>query len=276
MLLAAGWFGAIHCKLIACLLVPSSKSSSALISDPLVDRTMLLLLLSLWLQLETARAVASPAAGLAEQAPAEQTFSSAPTKEHEVPVDPTSCADDPVQDKLRDDHTVEVGASGDLAFRRLGIVNVVFYGKPDAGDRDWVLIDAGLPGTSMFIESAVEARFRKGARPAAIILTHGHSDHVGGLMRLAEKWDVPIYAHPLERPYLDGSASYPPPDGKVGNGVMSALATMVFRVGPMTSAVGSRTCRMTTACRECPAGVGCTPLATRQATSRCGAPATAP
>ena len=32
------------------------------------------------------------------------------------------------------------------------------------------------------------------------------------LKELSEQWDAPIYAHELERPYLDGTAAYPPPD----------------------------------------------------------------
>ena len=31
----------------------------------------------------------------------------------------------------------------DLAYRRLALVNVILAGPPDAGDRGWVLIDAG-------------------------------------------------------------------------------------------------------------------------------------
>jgi glyoxylase-like metal-dependent hydrolase (beta-lactamase superfamily II) len=40
---------------------------------------------------------------------------------------------------------------------------------------------------------------------AAIIMTHGHFDHVGVLEDLAETWQAPVYAHELERPYLDGT-----------------------------------------------------------------------
>ena len=36
--------------------------------------------------------------------------------------------------------------------------------------------------------------------PVAIILTHGHFDHVGALRQLAERWMVNIYAHELELP----------------------------------------------------------------------------
>ena len=60
---------------------------------------------------------------------------------------------------------------------------------------------AGLPFSAGFILKAAEERFGPGARPNAIVLTHGHFDHVGSLKTLAEQWDVPIYAHPLEHPY---------------------------------------------------------------------------
>ena len=111
----------------------------------------------------------------------------------------------------------------DLAYRRLAIVNVVYFGRPDAGDRQWALIDAGVAGTAGLIAAGAESRFGK-ARPAAIILTHGHFDHVGALKTLAEQWDTPIYAHELELPYLDGRSAYPPPDPTVGGGLMAALA----------------------------------------------------
>ncbi|TFL19040.1 MBL fold metallo-hydrolase [Jannaschia formosa] len=111
-----------------------------------------------------------------------------------------------------------------LAYRRLGIVNLAFLGARGAGDRGWVLVDAGLPVSAGAITRAAEARFGPGARPAAIVMTHGHFDHVGALEHLAEAWDVPVYAHPLEHSYLDGTASYPPGDPTVGGGAMAAVA----------------------------------------------------
>jgi glyoxylase-like metal-dependent hydrolase (beta-lactamase superfamily II) len=148
----------------------------------------------------------------------------------QVPLPPEACAIDPELDAVRNDRTHEIAP--DLAYRRLGIVNVVFYGRPGSGDRSWVLIDAGLPGTRALIEGAAHERFGKDARPAAIIMTHGHFDHVGALRDLADRWDAPVYAHPLELPYLDGRASYPPGDPSVGGGAMAALARFYPR-GPV-------------------------------------------
>ncbi len=139
-------------------------------------------------------------------------------------------ADDPRQDAARNDGVIEV--LPDLAFRRLALVNVVFYGRRGAGDRGWVLIDAGLAGTRHLIVDAAARRFGAAARPSAIVLTHGHFDHVGELGRLARDWDAPIYAHRLEHPYLNGTSAYPPPDPGVGGGLM-AWGAWLYPRGPI-------------------------------------------
>ncbi len=149
--------------------------------------------------------------------------------DEQIPLNSDSLADNPAADAKRDDHTREL--LSDVAYKRLGIVNVVFFGKANAGPNAWVLIDAGVPGTAGIIRRAAEERFGKDARPAAIIMTHGHFDHAGALETLAKEWDVPIYAHELELPYLNGSASYPPPDPSVGGGMMALLSPMYPR-GP--------------------------------------------
>ncbi len=120
----------------------------------------------------------------------------------------------------------------DVAYRGLTLVNVAFLGAVGAPDRDWLLIDAGLPGSEPEIVAAAAHRYGVLSRPAAIILTHAHFDHVGAVLELSERWDVPVYAHPLEHPYLDGSAQYPPPDPKVGGGLMSLVSPLYSR-GPI-------------------------------------------
>ncbi|MFL5288209.1 MAG: MBL fold metallo-hydrolase [Rhodopila sp.] len=138
----------------------------------------------------------------------------------QVPVDPTAIVAEASADGT-------LRAAADIAYRRLAMVNAVFVGLP--AQPDWVLIDAGLPGTADMIASAAAERFGRDVPPRAIVLTHGHFDHVGVLETLADRWDVPVYAHPLERPYLDGTAAYPKPDPTAGGGVLAWLSPLYPR-----------------------------------------------
>lgn len=146
----------------------------------------------------------------------------------QVPLDASNIAGQP-----QDDGTVEIAP--DIAYLRLAIVNVVLFGTP--GQRHWVLVDTGIPTMAGRIRRAAAERFGEGVAPAAIILTHGHFDHVGTLETLAREWDAPVYAHPLELPYLNGTASYPPPDPSVGGGLL-ALSSPLFPRSPVD--VGER------------------------------------
>lgn len=101
------------------------------------------------------------------------------------------------------------------------IVNVVFVGHACG---NWTLVDAGLPKSAKHIIAAAEKRFGRHNKPDAIILTHGHFDHVGGIIELVEYWDVPVYAHELELQYLTGKSSYPSPDSTVSSGLIAKLS----------------------------------------------------
>ncbi len=98
-------------------------------------------------------------------------------------------------------------------------------------DEGWLLIDAGLPMSHGQIHRWGESKFPK-RKPLAVLLTHWHFDHVGALPNLFKFWDVAVFAHKSEFPYLQGKAQYPPPDATVGGGLMSVLAPFYPR-GPI-------------------------------------------
>lgn len=115
---------------------------------------------------------------------------------------------------------------------RIKDVFVNMYLIHNPSENKWVLVDAGLKTSANKIRKVANHLFWPESRPAAIILTHAHFDHVGSLRKLADEWDVPIYAHALEKPYLTGVSSYPPPDPSVGGGLMS-LISFTYPKGPI-------------------------------------------
>lgn len=60
-----------------------------------------------------------------------------------------------------------------------------------------------------------------------MVVTHGHFDHVGALFDIVEEWDVPVYAHEKELPFLRGEETYPEPDSSVEGGMVPKLAPML-------------------------------------------------
>jgi glyoxylase-like metal-dependent hydrolase (beta-lactamase superfamily II) len=94
----------------------------------------------------------------------------------------------------------------DVWYLPIVMANVYFLGKKNG---PWVLVDAGVRGGGWRIKQAAMDTF--GQAPECIVLTHGHFDHIGGLPQLAQEWNVPVYAHALETPFLNGSSDYPPP-----------------------------------------------------------------
>lgn len=103
------------------------------------------------------------------------------------------------------------------------IVNLYMVGAPDDPE-NWVLVDAGMPNTKDDILKTVHQRFGDNAKPRAILLTHGHFDHVGAVVELAEHWKVPVYAHAMEIPFLTGDKRYPEGDDKVEGGLVAKLS----------------------------------------------------
>lgn len=105
----------------------------------------------------------------------------------------------------------------DVLLLDFGVVNAFLIGDPLTDKKDFILVDTGIENSYDFIIESAERRFGKGTKPNAIVLTHGHFDHVGSLKKLLEKWDVPIYVHQLELPYVTGQKDYSVANSDVGS-----------------------------------------------------------
>lgn len=112
--------------------------------------------------------------------------------------------------------------SSDVFYYTNQIVNLAMIGRPSG---PWILVDAGMPTSGDEILEVTKNRFGN-RKPEYILLTHGHFDHVGGIVRLLEQWDVPVYAHPDEFPFLNGTLAYPEPDPSVEGGLLAKISSI--------------------------------------------------
>ena len=103
----------------------------------------------------------------------------------------------------------------DILLLDLTKVSVCLVGDPVNKKDGWVLVDTGPEAAADFIVENARERFGRTSRPNAIILMHGHIAHAGAAMKLADLWNVPVYMHPLEMPYVTALVDYPTPDPSV-------------------------------------------------------------
>src|SRR5512144_402941 len=111
--------------------------------------------------------------------------------------------------------------------------NVYLVGPP-AGPV--AVVDPGSPYPD---QQAILDRVLETLPPAVVLLTHHHGDHVGGAAALAERWSVPIAAHPATARRLAGrvAVTQSVEDGETVHGAM-AIGTPGHAEGHLCFAVG--------------------------------------
>ena len=77
------------------------------------------------------------------------------------------------------------------------------------GDRP-TLFDAGHPGTADTLVSELD---ELGVEPERLVVTHGDADHVGGVDRIVERYDVELFAPEGEDTMTDRTAGTVVEDG---------------------------------------------------------------
>jgi len=78
--------------------------------------------------------------------------------------------------------------------------------RTDCAAAEAVVVDPGAAAAQLQAELA-----GMGARCVAILITHGHFDHLGGVADLAESSGAPVHMAADERPLLEDVNSFTPP-----------------------------------------------------------------
>lgn len=115
-------------------------------------------------------------------------------------------------------------AARNITLLHFTVAAACIVGGSHSKNSKWALVDTGLSNSAGFIAKAAERQYGKNSRPQAIILTHGHFDHVGSVLELCTKWEVPVYVHKLELPYVTGNKEYPLADPAVDAGMIAKLS----------------------------------------------------
>lgn len=79
----------------------------------------------------------------------------------------------------------------------VGSFEVNCYLIVDESSNEVVIIDPGDEPTAI-----ADHTEKRGMKPVAILLTHGHVDHIGGVSELRQRYSVPLIAGENEREYL--------------------------------------------------------------------------
>ncbi|HNS40619.1 MAG TPA: MBL fold metallo-hydrolase, partial [Promineifilum sp.] len=70
--------------------------------------------------------------------------------------------------------------------------------RPDAASKDCLIIDPGLQARTL-----LDFLITHGLEPAAVILTHGHIDHIAGISLLRQRYPgIQVCIHPADADML--------------------------------------------------------------------------
>jgi len=98
------------------------------------------------------------------------------------------------------------------------------------------VVDPGAEADRIFLMIA-----RKNLKPALILNTHGHIDHIGANKDIKEKFNIPLYLHSADSPMLEnvqqsemaiflGAMDSPPPDNLLNDGDKIKIGKSSLRV----------------------------------------------
>lgn len=77
----------------------------------------------------------------------------------------------------------------------LGPLSTNCYVIGDKSVGEALIIDPATP-------EVLDPLAKHNLKPKAILLTHGHGDHIGGVQHIVDNYNVPIYIHRHDVPYL--------------------------------------------------------------------------
>jgi ribonuclease J len=155
-------------------------------------------------------------------------------------------------------------ARNELVFAPLGGIgeigmNLSIYGFDDGRRRQWLIIDCGvsfaseeqLPGVDLILPD-IRFLIEERKNIVGLVLTHGHEDHMGALLDLWPRLNVPLYATPFTAALFEakrlsepGAPQIPikvvPLEGRLTLGVFEVEFINVAHSIPESNALSIRT-----------------------------------